>query len=317
MDIAIMGGGLAGISAARYLKEAGHAPFVIEKSRSIGGRMATRRINEGKADHGAQFFTVRTDSFQSQIEEWLNKEIIQEWFTDKYPRYRGVDGMNPLLKKIGEDIPVSLEEKIIRLESDGNTVTLASENGELFIADAAVITAPVPQILTLVEQSALGLSEKIRAQLAAGSYNPCLVGLFELKNSLPLNQSGILDENLPEGIDKVISNEQKGISSTPILSVYMDSNWSTSHYQQEDQLILEEMISLLSSFDCEITSSQLKKWRYAEAAHVYRQPYLQFDEYPIFAAGDAFLSSSDSSGRARIESAFLSGKAVAEKLLSD
>ncbi|SDO25200.1 NAD(P)/FAD-dependent oxidoreductase [Alkalicoccus daliensis] len=316
MDIAIIGGGIAGVFAAKRLKEAGHTPFIIEKSRSVGGRLATRRINEGKADHGAQFFTVRTKAFQKEVDEWLYEGWAKEWFRDKYPRYRGTNGMNSLLKNTAESLPVMLEEKIIRLESDGASVTLASENGELFIADAAIVTAPVPQILNLIEQSALGLSEKVRAQLAAGAYNPCLVGLFEMKDSITLSESGLLDKDLPEGMDKIISNSQKGISSSSILSVYMNSQWSTSHYQLEDPAVLNEITSLLSFLESKVISGQLKRWRYAEAAHVYEQPYLQLDNFPIYAAGDAFLSPADSSKRARIESAFLSGTAAADRLIT-
>lgn len=70
-DVVIIGGGLTGVMAARTLKENGvDDVLVIEKGKSLGGRMATRRIGEGRVDHGAQFFTVRTKHFQSFVEEW-------------------------------------------------------------------------------------------------------------------------------------------------------------------------------------------------------------------------------------------------------
>ena len=51
--IAIIGAGLAGLSAARALTAAGHTPVVFEKSRGLGGRLATRRTEFGPIDHGA------------------------------------------------------------------------------------------------------------------------------------------------------------------------------------------------------------------------------------------------------------------------
>jgi len=63
--IAVIGAGMAGIACARTLVQAGHRVTVFEKSRGAGGRMATRRSEFGGFDHGAQFFTVRDERFQS------------------------------------------------------------------------------------------------------------------------------------------------------------------------------------------------------------------------------------------------------------
>ncbi|HIP78813.1 MAG TPA: FAD-binding protein, partial [Kiloniellaceae bacterium] len=41
--IAVIGAGLAGLLCARRLQDAGLHPVVFEKSRGLGGRLATRR----------------------------------------------------------------------------------------------------------------------------------------------------------------------------------------------------------------------------------------------------------------------------------
>ncbi|MFM8892131.1 MAG: NAD(P)-binding protein, partial [Planctomycetia bacterium] len=43
--------------------------MVLEKSRGVGGRMATRRVGAAVCDHGAQFFTVRGDGFARLVAE--------------------------------------------------------------------------------------------------------------------------------------------------------------------------------------------------------------------------------------------------------
>ena len=48
--------------------------LIVEKSRSVGGRLATRRIGEGKADHGAQFFTVRSPELQEDVESGWKRD---------------------------------------------------------------------------------------------------------------------------------------------------------------------------------------------------------------------------------------------------
>lgn len=65
--VAVIGAGIAGISCARVLRDAGHAVRVFDKSRGIGGRMATRRGESSSYDHGAQYFTARDPGFRQLV----------------------------------------------------------------------------------------------------------------------------------------------------------------------------------------------------------------------------------------------------------
>ncbi|AMN68688.1 NADP transhydrogenase subunit alpha [Psychrobacter sp. P11G5] len=95
--IAIIGGGLTGLFTATLLERAflkqqtkstvnSLAPqiTIFEKSRSVG-RLATRYRTDSKTNKnwqwafGAQFFTVKTSSFQQFIAPWLNSELLQPW----------------------------------------------------------------------------------------------------------------------------------------------------------------------------------------------------------------------------------------------
>ena len=60
----------------------------------------------------------------------------------------------------------------------------------------------------------------------------------------------------------------------------------------------------------------LKRWRYAQARTIIQQdePFMEMAA-GLYAAGDAFLHADDLAGKARMESAVLSGVAVAEALL--
>ncbi|MEH2425805.1 MAG: FAD-dependent oxidoreductase [Nostoc sp.] len=44
-DIAVIGAGIAGLVCAQQLSLAGYSVLVVEKSRSLGGRLATRRLH--------------------------------------------------------------------------------------------------------------------------------------------------------------------------------------------------------------------------------------------------------------------------------
>jgi renalase len=100
----VVGAGISGLLAARELTAVGWRVVVLDKGRGVGGRMATRRVGDGWFDHGAQFFTVRSERFQRLVSSWLESDIVEEWSRgfadakgtqneDGYPRYRGSEGM--------------------------------------------------------------------------------------------------------------------------------------------------------------------------------------------------------------------------------
>ncbi|MFW6261976.1 MAG: FAD-dependent oxidoreductase, partial [Spirochaetota bacterium] len=86
-DVLIIGAGIAGLTAARRLVDAGRDVIVVDKGRGVGGRMATRRFSGATFDHGAQFISVRTEEFGSIMERWLADGVAELWshgFADGY-----------------------------------------------------------------------------------------------------------------------------------------------------------------------------------------------------------------------------------------
>ncbi|HEX2729333.1 MAG TPA: FAD-dependent oxidoreductase, partial [Rubrobacteraceae bacterium] len=74
----IVGAGMSGLSAGRELRAAGWDVTMVDKGRGVGGRMATRRLREGTFDHGAQFFTARSDRFEKLVRGWLEAGVVEE-----------------------------------------------------------------------------------------------------------------------------------------------------------------------------------------------------------------------------------------------
>lgn len=64
---AIVGAGMAGITCARTLIQAGHKVTVFEQEAAVGGRMATASSPFGGFDLGAQYFTVRDSRFTQAL----------------------------------------------------------------------------------------------------------------------------------------------------------------------------------------------------------------------------------------------------------
>ena len=72
VSVAIIGSGIAGTTLARLLTDdiPSAEVTIFEKSRGVGGRMATRYSEEYEFDHGAQFFTIRGVRFKKFLKRY-------------------------------------------------------------------------------------------------------------------------------------------------------------------------------------------------------------------------------------------------------
>lgn len=315
VKVAIIGGGLSGLMAARTLKDQGIEDVcIIEKARSVGGRLATRRLENGRVDHGAQFFTVRTQKFQTIVDQWLEAGWVRQWFGDKHPRYLSDNGMNALAKHLASGTEAMLNTRVTELQKADQYI-LKTEDGQVVRAEVVIVTAPTPQTVQLVKSFA---TKEQLEKLAAVEFDPCFVGIFELGEGSHFSENGHQDRDLPAGILRIVDHQKKGVSPTPTVSVYMEGDWSAEHYELADDAVLQaietKVVHLLPLNS--VRSAQLKRWRYAQARTFIQEaePFMEIAA-GLYVAGDTFLQTGDTAGKTRMESAVLSGVAVAQDLV--
>ncbi len=76
--IAVVGAGIAGLTAAYYLKQYGYKITVYEASNRVGGRMTTDNINGCLIDRGAQFLSPYYSTLMPLIHEFnLESELVE------------------------------------------------------------------------------------------------------------------------------------------------------------------------------------------------------------------------------------------------
>lgn len=73
----IVGAGIAGASCAGTLAAAGWEVDVFEKARGVGGRLSTRRFEQGWAIMGSPFLSAKREPFRSQLRDWVRQGWVE------------------------------------------------------------------------------------------------------------------------------------------------------------------------------------------------------------------------------------------------
>lgn len=302
MKTIIIGAGMTGLSAARVLTQKGHEVIVLDKGRGVGGRMSTRTIEQGKADHGAQYFSVKSPEFKAPIEEFTSNNITKEWQLAQREniRYIGTKGMNSIPKKLAESLNVKINEKVVAIT--GNMIK--TESGNSYEFAHLIITIPIPQIIELLENSKITPTEKDQAVLSSIEYDPCIAVMAILKQPTDIPSGGIILENQP--VAWIADNFQKGISPLPTVTLHASADYSKNRLEDDLQVVSKEMLASVGQYipSETIISTQVHRWRYSLARKRYESAFYQLENRSIFLAGDGF-------GIGNVEGAFLSGYKVA------
>jgi predicted NAD/FAD-dependent oxidoreductase len=325
-DVIIIGAGISGLLAARQLQNAGLRVTIMDKSVSVGGRLATRRVGTGVADHGAQFFTVRDPKFGALVEEWIAKKVVFLWShgfsdgslnttpTDGHPRYAVNSGMNNLAKYLAEGLQdVRLNHHIVTATYDEQGWIFQDEDANLFTSYALIMTPPMPQTLKILDEGATFLPPEQKSRVETIEYAPCLTGIFWIEGGrVTLPAPGAIQRRTGH-VTWIGDNHQKGISPNGIVvTVQASEDYSRQLWDAPDERILNALLTDLRIFMDErvhIREAQLKRWRYSRPLNPLDELCMVVDiEQPLILAGDAF-------GGARVEGAALSGLAAADAML--
>jgi renalase len=317
MRVAVVGAGLSGLMAANQLQRAGHDVVLFDKGRSPGGRLATRRIASpsgamARVDHGAQFFTVRTDRFAAHVAEWTEAGLVYEWCRgfssdgDGYPRYAVHGGMNALAKHLARGLDVRCDSLVFSLHRGpgAHAWEVKLDDGSLHHAGALLVTCPLPQTFSLLVSAEVSMPEV----LWRTDYDRTLTLLAVLDRPSAVPAPGGVQTD--PTFTFVGDNQAKGLSAVPAITVHAAPAWSDAHWDDDPVTAHDLLIALARPYlgSAEVVASQLKRWRFATPRRIWPDAHWSPDDQPSLAvAGDAFAGP-------RVEGAALSGLSAAAAL---
>lgn len=315
----VIGAGMAGLSAAKVLIDAGWQVIVLDKGRGVGGRMATRRIEDAKFDHGAQFFSAKSTELKQFVNHLLETKIAQTWHLEEsdakfhHSRYCGSQGMNQIPKFMADKILVHTNEKVLKLDVNAGIARATCESGNEFTADAVICTIPAPQALELVNNSSLKLQEDTLHTLDKIRYYPCLAVMVVLNQPTNIPNPGGMSFN-NHSFSWIADNYKKGISPKFSAVIHASPEFSLQHLESDLSIIGQQLLEEASEWiiPSSIENFQVHRWRYSLAEIRYTEHFIKdtMVDIPLYFAGDGF-------GNGNIEGAFLSGMYAAQSLSSN
>ncbi|MBU3679760.1 MAG: FAD-binding protein [Candidatus Kapabacteria bacterium] len=314
MNTLVIGAGICGLTAARILKDAGYNVVVVDKGRGIGGRMATRRTGDAVFDHGAQFVTARTEWFNAVLAECQRNDHADIWYggteDDTHTRWRGTHGMTSIPKHLSEGLDVRTSTQVTSVSFRDALWHVECSEGHAFTANACILTAPVPQALTLLDAGGVALSIDDRRALENLTYERCFAVMATLAHPLSVHLERPLAPAAPSPIALISDNYAKGISPVPCLTIHSTPEFALHYWENDRAETLTMLVAATHDvLQCDIIDASIHGWKFSRPERQHSAPCLAPADLPgLVVAGDAF-------GGPRIEGAALSGKAAADHIL--
>ncbi len=323
-DVLIVGAGLSGLVAARELQARGKRVLVLDKSRGVGGRMATRRVGEHLVDHGAPYFQARGNAFVSFLNEFKGSGVLRafsgsrrDWGSGELlsaaePLWLGSQSLNQFPKTLAEGLELRLGEKVTELKQTDAGWELYSESGSVYSARAVMLACPAPQSLALAQSFASAqLVRGIEGLLTSSCWTAIATAEMDLGERLILPWQ-VLEESSSGRL--LVHNSAKleqraGLESFVLHFGRVESEQFLFAGERPEELAAEILAAQLPAAFIEACSLQLHLWRFARFRSALGFDYSGHLAAGLFLGGD-WVGGSDFSD---VEGAYLSGVAAAAK----
>lgn len=323
--VAVIGAGLAGLACARTLADHGIVVEVFEKSRGLGGRMATRRSEPYQFDHGAQYFTARNDLFRRYVGSWCEDGVVSRWTgrvrilqdgqvqdeRSAIARYVAVPGMNALGKHLGRGLSVRRETRIVRLQRDSATWLLTdSERSQYGPFDAVIIAAPAPQAAELLQAA----ESRIASHASAVTMRACwaVMAVFAKPNAFAYDGAFVQESSLAWVMRDSSKPGRPDQGDAWVL--HASGEWTEANLELSAAEVQRQLLDAF--WRANGTAPQIPQWATAHR-WLYALPTEPYGERHLWDAPLQLGACGDWCGGPRVEGAFLSGTSMAGCLLRE
>ncbi len=335
-DVAVIGAGMAGLICANHLRLAGYSVVVVEKSRGVGGRVATRRVNGTRADHGARYLEPQGDAVQGLIDVLLDRNILKLW-TDTVWEFRHGEfsstpnscyvapaGMNAVGKYLAENLEIWSGRRVQAIAATDSglwqlLLEVTDDNldrPQELLAKAVVVAIPAPQALMFLNAE-IGFLPDFIDKLRSVEYDPCITVMAGYPAAKQQDLSNLNSPwktvafpNHSELAWIGLDSSKRLESAQPVFVVHSSASFAEKYFEATDlptvgQQLLDRASEHLIPWLKEPEWLQVHRWRYAFCQNPLPVSCLPAEgTLPLVCAGDLC-------GEGQIEGALRSGLAAA------
>jgi renalase len=326
--IAVVGAGLAGLSCAQALLQAGHTVHVFDKARGPSGRMSTRRAEDDngpwQCDHGAQYFTARDPAFRAEVARWQQAGVAAlwnarlasfdgtAWTTPATPleRFVGTPRMTSpaawLVQHLGDPALAQWQTTVQRLDhSEGGWTITSAEHGLHSPRYSAVLLAvPAPQAVPLLAPvspagAAIAASARMRGSWAV---------MLRYASPVALPWEGAFINTGP--LRWVARDSSKpGRTGQETWLLHASPEWSEAHIEDSAEAVTTALLTAFAALGgLAPLAATAHRWRYADTEPALTQGSWWDAQMRLGLCGDWLHGG-------KVEGAWLSGRALAQQLL--
>lgn len=296
--IAIIGAGICGVTAARELAGRGVEVVIYEKSRGLGGRMATRRANGLHINHGAPRVTPGNPELEGLL-------LAAGAVRDPLGGWVGQPGMSAIARTLAKGIGVETGRRVSALREDREGIYLDFEEGPPEGPFLRVISGiPAPQAAAL-----LGPEHALSRRLSDVELSPVWTFLAAFPERLDVRNrmSGPVFHRL----FRQDMGAEAG-ASPDIWIGHATRSWSKAYLEMPRTLVETSMqaafAAALGRLPPEPVYRAVHRWRYGLTRRPLGAPFLEGFGGRVLIGGDWALGPG-------IGDAWASGRAMAERIL--
>ena len=302
----VIGAGIAGLTIAHALIAEGKSPLVLDKGRTPGGRMATRRFEGGLFDHGLSAIESGTES-NRLVSAGVSAGILEATETSGRTVHYSPTGLSALGKHLGSTLDLRLQARAGAAHREGDSVVFPVENGdgedfEVEVTGRLFVTAPLPQAQELVGDLVGPALKDL-----PNPYSRCLIGLAVLEGEADLRGGPLIRDLDGPDFERLVLEFMKFPDREPGLSLRATPAASERLFEAREEEQLDFFLSGYRELGIEIGPArlQVKKWGYSQPVSPSGESHLSANVggVEILVSGDAFSAGAPTAVEASLRSA--------------